>query len=124
MTVRGYAPDKLTVKTKSVVPLLPSSGGNRLSWWQQVPSFGDTYRVLVLDHRSFGRSRCDAGHFRTAHFPTDLLAILDAEAIGRAALVCQSMGGWTGLPIAVKHPERVSCLVLCDTPGGPCHPSR
>jgi 3-oxoadipate enol-lactonase len=32
--------------------------------------------------------------------------------------VCQSMGGWTGLPFTLQHPDRVACLVLCDTPGG------
>jgi pimeloyl-ACP methyl ester carboxylesterase len=32
--------------------------------------------------------------------------------------VCQSMGGWTGLRVALEAPERVACLVLCDTPGG------
>jgi pimeloyl-ACP methyl ester carboxylesterase len=44
--------------------------------------------------------------------------ILDAEGIERAALVCQSMGGWTGLGAALRHPERARCLVLCSTPGG------
>ena len=53
-----------------------------------------------------------------AHLPGDLLALLDAEEIERTALVCQSMGGWAGLPIAIAHPERLRCLVLCGTPGG------
>ena len=33
------------------------------------------------------------------------------------------MGGWTGLPTALAHADRVSCLVLCDTPGGLVCPS-
>ena len=28
------------------------------------------------------------------------------------------MGGWTGLRMSVRHPARVSCLVLSNTPGG------
>ncbi len=94
------------------------AGGNGLSWWQQIPHFGERYRVVVFDHRGFGRSRCEEGHFSTTHFANDLVALLDAEGIERAAIVCQSMGGWTGLPLAVKHAARVSCLVLCGTPGG------
>lgn len=94
------------------------AGGNTLSWWQQVPYFAARHAVIAYDHRSFGRSRCPREDFHPKHFPADLLAILDAEAIARAALVCQSLGGWTGLRTAVSHPERVACLVLCDTPGG------
>ncbi len=94
------------------------AGGNRLSWWQQVPHFSEDHRVVTFDHRSFGRSRCESGFFQATRFPRDLLAILDAEGIERVALVCQSMGGWTGLPTALRNPERVSALVLCDTPGG------
>jgi 3-oxoadipate enol-lactonase len=94
-------------------------GGNHLSWWQQVPSFVSAgYRALTFDHRGFGRSSCPAGEFHPARFPADLLAILDDAGIERTALVCQSMGGWTGLPTAVKSPERVSALLLCGTPGG------
>lgn len=94
------------------------AGGNRLSWWQQVPHFAKQRRVVTLDHRCFGRSRCAAEHFRPRLFAEDLFAILDAEKIDRAALVCQSMGGWTGLRAAVERPERVACLVLGGTPGG------
>lgn len=95
------------------------AGGNAASWWQQVPFFLDRgFRVVVFDHRGFARSTCAEGDLAVTHFRPDLLAILDAEKIERAALVCQSMGGWTGLPIAVKQPERLRCLVLCGTPGG------
>ncbi len=95
------------------------AGGNAASWWQQVPFFLDRgFRVVVFDHRGFARSACAEGDLAVTHFPADLLAILDAENIERTALVCQSMGGWTGLPTAVQHPERLRCLVLCGTPGG------
>ncbi len=94
-------------------------GGNHLSWWQQVPDFaGRGYQVVTFDHRGFGRSVCTPEHFHPRHFPDDLFAILEAIGAERAALVCQSMGGWTGLPAAVRAPERVAALVLCDTPGG------
>jgi pimeloyl-ACP methyl ester carboxylesterase len=94
------------------------AGGNRLSWWQQVPHFARRHAVVTFDHRCFGGSTCPPGAFHPRHFAGDLLAILDAEGIERAALVCQSMGGWTGLHTALRHPERVACLVLAGTPGG------
>lgn len=94
------------------------AGGNTLIWWQQVPHFARTHRVLVFDHRGFGRSACAPEHFRPGEFAADLAAILDHAGIERAALVCQSMGGWTGLPFALAWPERVAALVLSGTPAG------
>lgn len=92
------------------------AGGNRLSWWQQIPVFARSHRVLAFDHRGFGRSPCREFHPR--HFVADLEAVLADAGIERTALVCQSMGGWTGLPFALRHPGRVSALVLACTPGG------
>lgn len=94
------------------------AGGNTLVWWQQIPFFAARHRVLAFDHRGFGRSRCDAGHEQARHFADDLAAILDAAGIDRCALVCQSMGGWTGLQLALTHPGRVAALVLSGTPAG------
>jgi len=93
-------------------------GGNAASWWQQVPRFSRKYKCIPFDHRCFGRSRCAPENFDRAKFDTDLVAILDAEKVERTAIVCQSMGGWTGLRTAVRHPARVACLVLSNTPGG------
>ena len=94
------------------------AGGNAMSWWQQVPRFARRYTTIAFDHRGFARSPCGDAAFHPKHFAGDLLAILDAEGIARAALVCQSMGGWTGVRTALAAPERVACLVLAGTPGG------
>lgn len=91
-------------------------GGNAASWWQQVPEFSKDYKVIVFDHRCFGRSRCASEDFDREQFDADLIAILDTESIESAAIVCQSMGGWTGLRAALYHPGRVRCLVLANTP--------
>src|SRR3954452_17890800 len=93
------------------------AGGNAASWWQQVPEFVRDHRVITFDHRGFGRSRCKPDDFSAAAFDADALAILDAEKIDRTAVVCQSMGGWTGVRLAVNHPDRVRALVLGNTPG-------
>jgi pimeloyl-ACP methyl ester carboxylesterase len=66
------------------------AGGNAASWWNQVPFFVQRgFRSVAFDHRCFGRSACAGEHFDPAEFPADLRAILDAEGIERAALVCQ-----------------------------------
>ncbi len=93
-------------------------GGNATVWFQQTAHFAQRYRVVVFDHRTFGRSVGGGAHFNQPQLAEDLMAVLDALGIQRAALVAQSMGGWTGLYAAIRYPERVSCLVMTSTIGG------
>jgi len=108
-------------RTPSDAPVLVfahGAGGNRLSWWQQVPHFRDRYCCLVFDHRGFGQSHERPGGPGGAAFADDLRALLDAAGVTRATLIAQSMGGWTSLAFALRWPERVERLVMCDTHGG------
>ena len=93
------------------------AGGNHLSWWQQIPLFAQSYRCVAFDHRGWGRS-IPTGGPGPAAFVDDLIALMDELRINRAALVAQSMGGWTCLGAALQVPERVSALVMADTIGG------
>ena len=94
------------------------AGGNTLVWHNQIPYFAPTYKVLTFDHRGWGRSLCTPNESHARYFSEDLKAVLDDAGIERTSLVCQSMGGWTGMHFALSNPERVSCLVLSATPGG------
>jgi len=93
------------------------AGGNSASWYQQVPYFSQNYTTLVFDHRGFGRSRFAEDEFSTQYFADDLKVILDHAGIDQATLVCQSMGGWTGINFALDHPQRVTALVMSHTIG-------
>ena len=88
-------------------------GGNHASWFQQVPVFSKSYRVVAFDHRGFGRSG-DPDQKGRAGFVDDLKELLDELAIDKACLVGQSMGGGTVIGFAGRYPERVSALVVCD----------
>nr|VFJ45153.1 MAG: Pimeloyl-ACP methyl ester carboxylesterase [Candidatus Kentron sp. DK]VFJ55000.1 MAG: Pimeloyl-ACP methyl ester carboxylesterase [Candidatus Kentron sp. DK] len=92
-------------------------GGNTASWWQQVPAFKADYRAVLFDHRGFGRSACPADAQKPRFFEADLMAVLDAAGINEATLVCQSMGGWTGMRAAITYPERIRGVFLANTPG-------
>jgi 3-oxoadipate enol-lactonase len=98
------------------VTFLHGAGGNHMSWWQQVPYFSQKYHCLTLDHRGFGQS-IDPQAEGATRFADDLEALLDELGIGRTALVAQSMGGRTASQFTLRHPERVSALVMCDTLG-------
>ncbi len=94
------------------------AGGNHAVWFQQVPFFARTRRVITWDHRGFGRSTAASGPTHPAQAAEDLTALLDHLDVGRADLVGQSMGGWTVLRLALSEPSRVRKLVLANTPGG------
>lgn len=100
------------------IALVHGAGGNTLVWWQQVPYFASDYKVVNFDHRGWGQSKCAPEHRHARHFASDLRAVLDDAGIEKATLVCQSMGGWTGMQFTLQNPERVSCLVLAGTPAG------
>ena len=93
------------------------AGGNAASWWQQVPAFSAEHHVVVFDHRGFGRSICPPERQNAIHFEADVVAVMDAAGIDRAVIVCQSMGGWTGVRTAVYRTDRVRGVLLGNTPG-------
>lgn len=98
--------------------LTHGAGGNHAVWFEQVPQFVKSRRVVLWDQRGFGRSTARGGANTPQRAAADLAALLDRLGIARADLVGQSMGGWAVLGLALAEPERVRSLVLADTPGG------
>jgi 3-oxoadipate enol-lactonase len=92
-------------------------GGNALSWWQQVPFFMRRHRCITFSHRGFAPSKVVGGAPDPADFADDLAALADQLGLDRFALVAQSMGGWTGVEFALRHPGRIDKLVLAATSG-------
>lgn len=107
----------------SPIVLAHGAGGNTLVWWQQIAHFARLHKVVAFDHRGWGRSKCQPERKRARYFADDMRAVMDAAGVERAAMVCQSMGGWTGMQFTLANPERVSCLILSGTPGGVQTPS-
>lgn len=73
----------------------------------------EQHTVIRLDLRGHGLSGTphDPAAYTQAVFVADLLAVLDAEDIGRAALTGYSLGARIALTTALEHPGRVSRLV-------------
>jgi pimeloyl-ACP methyl ester carboxylesterase len=98
--------------------LTHGAGGNHAAWFQQIPAFARTRRVIAWDQRGFGSSTARGGPNTPERAVRDLTAVLDALGVAQADLVGQSMGGWAVLGLALAEPTRVRRLVLADTPGG------
>lgn len=82
-------------------------------WRAQIDLLADRYRVIAFDRRGFGRSSGVPGLEQDVH---DIDRLLDSFSISRAAIVGMSQGARVALRWALKHPEKVSCLVLDGPP--------
>lgn len=92
-------------------------GGNLMSWWQQVAHFAPRYTCVAFSHRGFFPSTAPAGGPDPAAYAGDLAALVDELGLGDIRIVCQSMGGWTGVEYALLRPGRAKALVLGATTG-------
>jgi pimeloyl-ACP methyl ester carboxylesterase len=87
-------------------------------WWcwrGVIPPLAEAgFRVLAPDLRGSGWSDAPPGAYDKEQLASDVLALLDALGIEQATLVGHDWGGWTSQLIALRAPERVPRLVLCN----------
>ncbi|MEX2226848.1 MAG: alpha/beta fold hydrolase [Dehalococcoidia bacterium] len=79
--------------------------------WMQELSRGHT--LVRYDERGCGLSDWDVPDFTIDAWVRDLEAVVDAAGVERFALLGISQGAAVAITYAVRHPERVSHLVLC-----------
>jgi pimeloyl-ACP methyl ester carboxylesterase len=85
-------------------------------WRHQMPTLAERFKVYALDLPGFGDSDKPAEVSYTLGFYADMLTgFLDAISIERVTLVSHDLGGSIALLWAVRHPERLTRLVITDT---------
>ena len=84
-------------------------------WDAQMEAFTKQYRVLRYDKRGHGETEVAPGPYSFELLADDVLALLDALSIARTHFVGLSMGGMTGMTMALRKPSVLRSLVLCDT---------
>jgi len=94
------------------LPLILLHGGlaNSNYWGLQIPALAPQFEVIVMDSRGHGRSTWDGQPITYHLMASDVLALMDALHIPKAALVGWSDGAIIGLDIAIHHPERLTKL--------------
>jgi pimeloyl-ACP methyl ester carboxylesterase len=91
------------------VILLHGGLGHSGNWGYQVPALVSSgYRAVLMDSRGHGRSTRDAQPFSYDLMASDVLAVMDALQIERAALVGWSDGACTALVVAATAASRVA----------------
>ena len=95
------------------VILLHGGLGHSGNWGYQVPALVSAgYRTVVIDSRGHGRSTRDARPFSYQLLAFDVLAVMDALGLDRAALVGWSDGACAALVLAAQAPARAAGVLF------------
>jgi pimeloyl-ACP methyl ester carboxylesterase/DNA-binding winged helix-turn-helix (wHTH) protein len=81
-------------------------------WRHWLVELSRRFRLVRYDERGCGLSDWDVGRFTLDDWVDDLETVVDAVGLERFPLLGLSQGGPVAIAYAVRHPERVSHLVL------------
>jgi pimeloyl-ACP methyl ester carboxylesterase len=95
------------------VILLHGGLGHGGNWGHQVPALVSSgRRAVLIDSRGHGRSSRDDRPFTYELMASDVLAVMNALSLKRAAVVGWSDGACTGLVLARQAPARVAGVLF------------
>lgn len=94
---------------------LGSSG--YLEWRFNLEPAAARHRVYAPDLPGFGRSEKPRARYGIAYFTRFVERYMDEAGLRSAAVIGASLGGRIALELALKHPQRVSKLVLVNSLG-------
>lgn len=98
-----------------VIALVNSLGTDARIWDGVIAALSARYRLLSFDKRGHGLSDTPPGDYTIDDHIDDLIGLLDRLAIDRLALAGVSVGGLIAQGAALRAPERLAALVLCNT---------
>lgn len=81
-------------------------------WRPILDELGRRFRVTRYDQRGNGLSEWEVADFSLDRFVEDLEAVVDAAQLERFALYGTSQGAAIAIAYAIRHPDRVSHLIL------------
>jgi pimeloyl-ACP methyl ester carboxylesterase len=91
--------------------------GSWQNWLEQLPVFARDHRVLTFDLPGFGASQMPREKITIRGYGRFVDALLGELGVSSAAVVGNSMGGFIGIELAIRFPERVERLVLVSAAG-------
>ncbi|HEY7953334.1 MAG TPA: alpha/beta fold hydrolase [Solirubrobacteraceae bacterium] len=87
------------------------------NWLEQLPVLAANHRVVALDLPGFGYSQMPREPITISIYARILDQVMAALEIDAAAVVGNSMGGFTAADLAIAFPQRVERLVLAAPAG-------
>jgi 3-oxoadipate enol-lactonase len=98
---------------KPALVLSNSLAADHTMWEPQMPLLTRHFHVLRYDTRGHGKSTAPPGPYSFDDLVEDVIAVINQHGVASATYIGLSLGGMTGLGLALKHPERVSALICC-----------
>jgi pimeloyl-ACP methyl ester carboxylesterase len=98
------------------VVLLHGHGDTGDMWAPLAAELARTRLVIVPDLRGMGLSFKASGGYDKKSQAADIVALLDALEIRRAAIVSHDIGAMVGFAFAAQYPQRATRLVVLDAP--------
>ena len=87
------------------------------NWLEQLPLFARDHRVIAVDLPGFGQSEMPVEEISITCYAEAIDELMQQLDIETARIVGNSMGGFIGAELAIRHPERVERLVLVAAAG-------
>ncbi|HEV3227415.1 MAG TPA: alpha/beta hydrolase, partial [Acidimicrobiales bacterium] len=92
-------------------------GGAHAHWWTHVAArFADEFRVVAIDLTGHG----DSDHrdvYAFEQWTDEVVTVADAAEIdGAPVVIGHSMGGFVTIATAGRHGDRLSGVIVCDSP--------
>jgi pimeloyl-ACP methyl ester carboxylesterase len=87
------------------------------NWLENIPHFARTHRVIAPDLPGFGFSEMPAHGVSIEGYAEFLEALCQELGIESTPVVGNSLGGFIGAELCLRHPERASRLVLVSAAG-------
>ena len=98
------------------VLVLSNSLGTSLAMWDgMAPALAERFRVLRYDQRGHGATPAVPGPYAIEDLGRDALGLLDELGLERVSFAGCSLGGMTGMWLAIEAPERIDRLALFNT---------
>jgi 3-oxoadipate enol-lactonase len=98
------------------VLVLSNSLGTGLAMWDgMLSALAERFRVLRYDQRGHGATPAVAGPYAIEDLGRDVLGLLDELGLERVSFAGCSLGGMTGMWLAIEAPERIDRLGLINT---------
>lgn len=102
-------------KTKPVLIFSNSLGTNHTMWQSQIDALQEKFFVVCYDTRGHGDSSTPEGAYTIAQLGQDVVDLLDHLGIKKATFCGISMGGLTGIWLAIHRPEYFIKIIVSNT---------
>jgi pimeloyl-ACP methyl ester carboxylesterase len=115
---QDFSPTRFSVEVLGQGPdviFVPGLGSSRDVWARQAADLRATHRVHLVQLAGFaGEPAPSSASEVIVPFVDELARYIEANGLDRPAVVGHSMGGFAGLLLARRHPERVGRLMIVD----------